>query len=67
MIGAILRHDIESFTNYQIQFTSSSSLADAHAKLSIEAPLVPFQDALLRRLEAEKDELTPLELMVVKI
>ena len=64
VIDEILRNEISDFTQFQLAGTGSPDLTHALAKISIEVELAPFNDDLIKRLDAEQDEITLTELMV---
>ena len=54
-----------SFDEYQLEETQCANLTKALEKISI-GDFTPFEKDLVRQLESEKDDLSPLELMVEK-
>ena len=64
VISNILNSVFPTFDEYQIDATCSQDLADAHTRLMIKAPLDPYHQSLLHRLDIEHSEITETELLV---
>ena len=64
IFSEIFHHASSNLDIFQIENTQSSSLRDALDKISIENGASSFSEEIFSQLEAEKDEITPIELMV---
>ena len=64
IFSEIFHRASSNLDDFQIENTQSSSLCDALDKISIENGAHSFSEEIFSQLEAEKDEITPIELMV---